>query len=216
MSRPWSQLVLFACLACILHGAVAQDAATTEDGPTLYGVELEPKAEFPDGKAQYLEARASAIGQQYKVDGTDLDQPILVSVLTRDPADVVRVRLAKVSFDEPDRDEVTTGATRLDFGFRTFDGFKIWATADKPTDYQLIVWVGDPIPEALPSVAVPASKYVEPTAAPGSPMAGPGSPAASGVTFSKLELALGGALLLMILGALVFFLRRKSSAGVSP
>ena len=84
MSRPWLQLVLFACLSCIMHGAVAQDAATTEDGPTLYGVELEPKADFPDGKAQYLEARASAIGQQYKVDGTDLDQPILVSVLTRD------------------------------------------------------------------------------------------------------------------------------------
>lgn len=216
MSRPWQRFTILACLLFAAHVASAQDNATPEDGPTLYGVELEPTTDFPDGKAKYLEAHATAVGQQYKVDGTDLDQPILVSVLTRDPSDVVRVRLTKVSFDEPDRDEMTTGATRLDFRFRTFDGFKIWVTADDPADYQLIVWVGDPIAEALPAVAVPASKYAEPAGAPVGPLAAPGSPAAGGVTFSKLELALGGAMLLMVLGILVFLIRRKPSAGVSP
>ncbi len=209
MSRLWLRVALFAWLSCTVYGAAAQDDSAPEEGAKLYGVELEPKDEFPNGKAQYLEARADATGHQYKVDGTYPDQPILVSVLTRDPADEVRVRLTKISFDEPDRDETTTGATRLDFGFRTFDGFKIWVTADKPTEYQLIVWVGDPIVEALPPVAVPASQYVEPAT-------GPGNSAASGISFSKLELALGGAMLLMLLGALVFFLRRKPSAGVSP
>ncbi|MEO6104147.1 MAG: hypothetical protein ABIP44_10985 [Pseudoxanthomonas sp.] len=216
MSRPWLRVALLACLSFTGVGAAAQDVPASEEGPTLFGVELQPTDDFPNGKAQYLQARANPTGQQYKVDDIGLDQPILVSVLTRDPADVVRVRLTKISFDEPDRDAMTTGATRLDFGFRTFDGFKIWVTADKPTEYQLIVWAGDPIVEALPPLAIPASKYVEPTAASGSPAAATGNPAAGGITFSRLELALGGMLLLLIVGVLAFFIRRKPSAGVSP
>ena len=132
MGRAWLGVWLLAWLSCTRHGAAAQDASAPEEGAKLYGVELEPKDDFPDGKAQYLEARADATGQQYKVAGTELDQPILVSVLTGDPADVVRVRLTRISSDGPDSDQTTTGATRLDSGFRPFHGLRRWVPAGTP------------------------------------------------------------------------------------
>jgi hypothetical protein len=208
VTRTFLRLALFGLLASLGVVAYGQESAGASEGPQMWGVELEPTTDFPDGKAKYLQGEADSVGQRFKLEGTELDQPILVSVLTRDPADKVRVRIVKDDWDKPERDQSTAGATRLDFAFRTFDGFKVWVTADKPTEYQLIVWVGDPVDEPLPAVAVPASTFVEKPGASG--------PSRGGVTFSPLELALAGALALVLIGLVVFALmRRKESSGVA-
>lgn len=191
--------------------ACAQDAAEDE-APQMYGLELSPKDAFPNGNAVYLQGEADAKGQRFQVPATELEQPILVSVLTKNATDKVRVRLVKDDWAAPDRDVTTEGAERLDLGFRTFDGFKIWVTADEPTPYQLIVWVGAPLDIAPPPMAEPASTFVETDA---NKAATPAS--ASGVSFSYLELILAAVLALVVIGFLAFLLmRRKGSNGVSP
>lgn len=214
-----SRLAVSLITALLLAGSASVHARAPAEEPagfTLFGLELTPKDDFPNGNATYLEANADAQGQRYSLTGTELDQPILVSVLTRNASDKVRVRIVKDDWDAPDRDVSTAGGKRLDMGFRTFDGFKLWVTADKPTDYQLIVWVGDAMEIALPPIAQPASTFVQ---KPGVAVAEePASETSkSGLSLSYLELALGGALLLMIAGLLMFLLmRRKPASGGSP
>ncbi len=208
--RGTSGWVAAICLTWLSIGStLAQDEAPS-DAPIVYEMQLSPKPDFPNGEAVYLQGEADAAGQRYSLGGTELNQPILVSVLTQDPTDDVRVRIVKDDWDAPDRDASTAGAKRLDFGFRTFDGFKLLVTADQPTDYQLIVWVGAPMQIPAPALAEPASTFVE------SPSAG-GAASASGVSFSYLELILIGVLALAVLGFLAFLLtRRKPATGVSP
>lgn len=203
-------LGLLALAVLFVGQANAQDEAASET-PDVYGLELSPKPDdFPNGNAVYVQAEADGKGQRYSVSGTELNQPILVSVLTQDPADNVRVRIVKDNWDAPDRDVATAGGKRTDLGFRTFDGFKIWVTADAPVDYQLIVWVGAPMDIPPPPMAEPASTFVEPESA-------KGAAAGGGVSFSYLELVLAGVLALVVLGFGAFLLtRRKASNGVSP
>lgn len=211
MNRIWLHLACLTCLsASFLHSPVALSAEALAT-PEMFPLELTPKDEFPNGNATYLQATADAEGIRYQLEGTELDQPILVSVLTRDAADNVRVRIVKDDWSKPERDAVTAGNDRLDFGFRTFDGFKLWITADKPTEYQLIVWAGDPVEAEIPPIAVPASQFVDGAASKS------GGPADSGRSYSPLELGLAGALLLMLGGLVAFmFSRRTVKPGVSP
>jgi hypothetical protein len=197
-------------LAVLFVGQAQAQDEPVDDGQVVYGLELSPKPDFPNGNAVYLQAEADGKGQRYSLTGTELNQPILVSVLTQDPADNVRVRIVKDDWDAPDRDVTTAGEKRTDLGFRTFDGFKLWVTADAPTDYQLIVWVGAPMDIPPPPLAEPASTFVEPESAKVAASGG-------GVSFSYLELVLAGILALVVLGFVAFLLtRRKASNGVSP
>ena len=207
--RGTSGWVAAICLTWLSIGStLAQDEAPS-DAPIVYEMQLSPKPDFPNGEAVYLQGEADASGHRYSLAGTELNQPIMVSVLTQDPTDDVRVRIVKDDWDAPDRDVHTTGEKRVNLGFRTFDGFKLWVTADKPTDYQLIVWVGAPMEVELPPLAEPASTFVEPE--------GTGAASGSGVSFSYLELILAGVLALVVLALLAFLLlRRKANPGVSP
>lgn len=226
MKRHWYRTVALSTMFAAAFCAHAQDAGDEPAAREVYPLELSPKDDFPNGEATYLQATADSVGQRYALGGTELDQPILVSVLTRDPSDNVRVRIVKDDWDAADRDQTTAGAERLDFGFRTFDGFRLWITADEPTEYQLIVWAGAPIDVDLPSIAEPASTFVEGQRSPdrkardsraGDGNADAAGQRADGVSFSRLELMLGAAIALMLVGLVAFLLirRRKPLTGVS-
>jgi len=231
MKRHWYLTVAFSTMFAAALGAQAQDTGDEPAAPEVYTLELAATDDFPNGETSYLQSTADSAGQRYALGGTELDQPILVSVLTRDASDNVRVRIVKDDWDAPDRDQTTSGAKRLDMGFRTFDGFRVWVTADTPTEYQLIVWVGAPMASEPPPIAEPASTFVEGQRSPDRNARDTGAGAsvtpegntdtagrrADGVSFSRLELMLGATIGLMLLGLVVVLLmgRRKPSTGVS-
>lgn len=211
--QPWLPLLAAVLLSCASGAGHAQDEAPEEN--TVYAIEVKPDDRIAEGRSAFLQGEADEAGQKFSLEGLYLDDPIVVSVFTQHPGETVRVRLVKDSWDKPERDEQTNDQQRADFRFRTFDGFKIWITADTPTAYQLVVTVGDKLPLPVPSIAVPADEYVEghSSSAP-APEAAPAAPAGAGVSFSYLELGLIAALLLVIVAFGAFLLmRRKSGPG---
>jgi len=201
-------------LAAGLHVAVAQDESAEN---TIYPIEVQADERVATGRAAFLQGNADAKGQRFLLGGLDLDDPIAVSVFTQNPGEQVRVRLVKDHWDAPERDEMTNDEQRVDFTFRTFDEFKIWVTADQPTPYQLVVWVGDKLALPVPSIAIPASTYAEGSAADRARAPDretPAAPGSSGVSFSYLELGLIAALLLIVIAFGAFLLiRRKPVQG---
>ena len=207
---------LLRCTAglCLALMAMAHSGPARADDPvrTIYNIELEPDARIQGGKSAFLQGTATPYGHQFQVLGTELDQPISVGLYTRDPSHPLRLRLVKDSFKEPVREVQTDANGRIDLHFRTYDGFKLWVAASDPTDYQLVVWVGDERVAAPPPVVVPASEYVEPLA--GTGMSGKHADVASTSGFSKLEIGLAAVLCLaLLIGVGMFVLRRKPAGG---
>lgn len=190
----------------------AQEEAAT-DAP--YDITVEPDSHMANGRSAFLQGEADAQGQRFRLEGLDLDSPVSVSVFTQHRGEQVRVRLVKDNWDAPERDEQTDDRQRVDFKFRTFDSFRIWITAETPTPYQLVVWVGDKVALPLPSIAIPASQYVEGRSAAAATDAMPHPAAAAaatrggGVSFSYLELALIATLLLVVIAFGSFVLMRR-------
>ena len=209
--------MLLAAISFVSH---AQEESSEEN--TVYAIEVKPDDRIPEGRSAFLQGEADAKGQKLLLEGLYLDDPISISVFTEHPGEKVRVRLVKDSWDKPERDAETDDERRVDFQFRTFDGFKIWITADTPTPYQLVVWVGDKVQLPVPSIAVPASDYREgqgassPAAPEDASIATPAAPTAAkaGVSLSYLELGLIAALLLVVIAFGAFLLlRRKPGQG---
>ena len=214
----WRHALLAMLLAASSFASHAQEESSEEN--TVYSIEVKPDERIPEGRSAFLQGEADANGQKLILEGLYLDDPISISVFTEHSSEKVRVRLVKDSWDNPERDAETGEEGRVDFQFRTFDGFKIWITADTPTPYQLVVWVGDKLQLPVPSIAVPASDYQEGQgssssgAADAAATAAPSVPGKGGVSLSYLELGLITALLLVIIVFGGFLLsRRKTGQG---
>lgn len=209
MSRARRMLAAALCMAALTLGA-ACPAFADDPVRTIYDIELQPDARIHGGKSAFLQGTATPYGHQFQVQGTELDQPIAVGLYTRNPAHPLRLRIVKDSFMHPERELQTDTNGRIDLHFRTYDGFKLWIAASEPTDYQLVVWVGDEMTHATePPAVVPASEYVEPAMS--------GNAAAAGTTgsgWSKREMGLAAILgLVLLIGGGMLFLRRKSAGG---
>lgn len=207
-----NQLVGLGTALLIAHGALAQDdGANAEAGArqTLQ-IEVQNDTRLPDGKSAFIEGTTDAIGQKFLLEGTEVTQPIIVGVYTEHPDDDVRVQIVKDHWDRPEREASTAGSGKAEFEFRTFDGFKLNISAPQETAYQLVVWVGNEPPLAIPSIASPASTFTDPAASANADRDGP-SASHAGISLSPLELALIG-MLVLVGGVLVALLvRRKSS-----
>lgn len=195
--------------ATVLAIGIAGPAFADDPVRTIYDIELQPDARIHGGKSAFLQGTATPYGHQFQVQGTELDQPIAVGLYTKDPSHPLKLRVVKDSFKEPVREEHTGADGRIDLRFRTYDGFKLWVAAEQPTDYQLVVWVGDEMPSTAPPPAlVPASEYVEPPTSAKSPIAG------SRGGWSKREMAMALVLgLMLLIGSGMLFLRRKPVGG---
>lgn len=211
----WRACLAVALLSTALVPQVRAQDEEAEERPVMQ-IELESDARMPGGKSAFLQGDADATDQWFVVQETDVVQPISVGVYTRDPGDEVRVRIVKDDWDKPEREADTGGSGKAEFYFRTFDDFKIGIDAETPTAYQLVVWVGDEPLMAPPSIAVPASKYVEPAAkaTDGRPADSSANPAEKpdGISLSYLEMGLLALLLTIIVGfAAVKLSRRKKN-----
>lgn len=186
----------------------AQEAA---DDATIYRVEPVEDERLPGGRSSFLQGTADAAGDRFLVEGTQLLEPISVRVEPADPGRVLRVRIVKDDWTLPERDDTTQLSGKVSFNFRTYDGFKFWITADEPTDYRLVVWIGDEIQIPLPAVVVPASEFPEVANDTEQPS---GAREESGeIRFTVLELLL---IVMLLSGGGVgafLWLRRKSNGG---
>lgn len=165
-------------------------------------IEVKPDERTPHGKSAFIHGETDAIGDVFLVEGLDVMQPVYVGVYTKNTGDKIRVRLAKDDLDKVEQEGNTEGVGKAEFKFRTYESFKIGIDAEKDTEYQIMVWVGDEMPLEQPPVAVPASEYVEPENKTG---AGGKN---GGVSFSYLELGLIG-FVLVLLGIVAVFMFRK-------
>lgn len=209
--KPWAAtaLALYALGFAASFDAHAQDESEER---VIYRIEPAADERIPEGKSSFLQGETDAEGTRFLVEGTGILQPIAVGVYTKNPDSKLRVRVVKDSFDKPERDAATDGEGRAEFKFRTFDSFKLWITADEPTEYQLVVWIGDEIALPIPSVAVPASEFREPAG--GATPAGASAPASAGggVSLSYLELGLIATLLLVVVGFALFIVSRRKAS----
>lgn len=193
-------------LACVLAAAWLSPAApaTAQDDDqvrTVYDIELKQDPRIATGRSAFLKGTATPYGHQFQVEGTALDEPISVGLYAADPSRPLRMRVVKDSFGEPVREVQTDADGRAEVNFRTYDGFKLWVSAPEPTDYQLVVWVGDEIVETPPAAAIPASEYA----------ADPANAGAAGMHRPLWKYAAGAILLLVLAAAVVFVLRRRKS-----
>ncbi|TJY59861.1 hypothetical protein E4T66_11810 [Sinimarinibacterium sp. CAU 1509] len=214
--RQWQYLLAAAAFfACGLNTeARAQDSGEVER--PIYPVEFKDDPRFPGGKSAFIHGAADATGYRFIVEGTQLEEPIAVTVLTQNSGEAIKAVIVKDNWDAPEREGTTAESGRVDFRFRTYDGFKIGLSSDTPTDYQLIVWVGEPLPVEIPSIAVPASAFqgAAATSTTEVPTASgdDGGSSRGGIALSWLELGLMLAVLALG-GAFVALLvtRRKSN-----
>jgi len=197
--------LLAVLLAALSLAAAAPSIAQAGDGDqvrTVYDIELKEDARIATGKSAFLKGTATPYGHQFQVEGTALDQPISVGLYAVDPARPLRIRVVKDSFGEPVREVQTDAQGRAELYFRTYDGFKLWVSAAEPSDYQLVVWLGEELVAPPPPAAIPASEYA----------ADPANAGAAGTRRPLWKYGLGAALLLALVASAVFFLRRNRSS----
>lgn len=202
---------VFLCLV-LIGSARAQDVPER----AIFDIELKEDARLAGGKSAFLEGQTNPYGQQFQVLETQLQQPIAVGLYTPDPNHPLKLRIAKGTLDEPIREMETDAEGRIDLKFRTHEGFKLWVTAAEPSDYQLVVWVGNELPVQPPQVVISTTAY-EAAIASGESGSGDAAPTRlSGFGLSRLEMGLGLALLLVVvLVGFVFMSRRKNVRGTT-
>lgn len=209
----WRTCIAMALLFAVQAPQVHAQDEEAEESPVLQ-IDVEPDARMPGGKSAFLRGETERTAQWFMVEGTDVLQPISVGVYTRDPDDRVRVRIVKDDWEKPEREASTAGSGKAEMYFRTFDNFKIGVDAETPTEYQLVVWVGDEVQMTPPAIAVPASEYVEPaTNAEGERVVGASAnpqKKAGGVSLSYLEIALMALLLAIGVGFAAVKLSRRN------
>lgn len=139
---------------------LAARTAAQPPRPTSYGLTLASSREIANGRIAMVQATAGAAPDRYVVENLTVLQPVEVLVVTRDPADAVKVQVAKVLWDSPEREGWTTGSGAASFRFRTEGDFKVTVTAPaRSRDYQLVVWAGDALRPAIASPFVSMDAY---------------------------------------------------------
>jgi len=205
-SRLVSGGALFLYILFASSTAVAQDDVEPEER-SLMQIEVKADDRIPEGKSAFIQGQADKLGDKYLIEGIEIAQPIHVGVFTEHTDDKVRVRIIKDDWEKAEQEQSTNDTSKAEFKFRTFDNFKIWVTADQETPYQLMVWIGDELEISQPSIAVPASEYVEPKENASNKN---NANSSGGVSFSYLELGLIGVVLLLLIGFGIIFLRKKN------
>lgn len=186
-------------LAVSTAGAAAQDAsaaaqARTVNDPSAYRIVFAPHDELENGKIAMAEGTAGPDGVRFVAEHLSILQPVVVTVLAKDPDDDVRVALSKYRYDEADRSGTTKGEGIYTTRLRTQGDLKIVVSSQERKPFQLVVWAGDEVERPMTPVIVSDPGRVA------------GSGWASGGTVTWV---LAGALAAGLLGAIVF--RRKRS-----
>ncbi len=158
----WQVLVF--TLTVLLAGPFAAHAQPMEiqkiDAP-IDELALQPDPDL-GGRSGIFTGTTDETGQRYYVMKIDVMSPVSINVLADDPAKPVDVSLHRTVWDRPDEQSRTDAQGNYAFTGRIDDFVGIWLKAEEPSDYHLLVWVGDPVPVEVPPVIYNAGKPVEP------------------------------------------------------
>lgn len=138
--------------------AVAWSVQAASPPIKSYRLELKKYAEIEHGKAAIVKGDAGVQPHRFVVDGVNMNMPIVVLARPLRASDTVDVRLTKYGWDKVLREGKAKGEP-LALKFRTEGEFQISVSADKPTPYRLLVWVGDEVKPEMRPVVVKASEY---------------------------------------------------------
>lgn len=152
----YTRFVMAAILLAALSPGLGAQAA-----PKSWRLQLKAYPTLEQGTASLVEGTATPAGDRFFVEHLSIIQPVAVTVITRDPADDVKLALSKYRFDEADRTASTAGSGKAQIKLRTQGEMKIVVTAAKPTKYQLAVWAGPEIKPVPPPVVLTPKQMAE-------------------------------------------------------
>lgn len=146
-------------VVCTAASAFGQASKTEKEvgriiSPKVFRIELKKIPELDKGKIMMAEGTAGPDGVKFVGTNFSILQPLIVTVLARNPDDDVRVQLSKYRYDQADRKGSTKGSGIYTTKLRTQGDLKVVVSAPTPTPFQLVVWAGDEIERAIKPVVV--------------------------------------------------------------
>lgn len=150
-------------LAGLLAGVLvlAGGAAAQAEPPNPIRLEPKPMEGLRSGKAVVVKGKAGPEGHRFVVEGVTALMPVTVLLRPVRPGEDVRVRISKYGWNQPLREERTDDGIAT-VKFRTEGEFQATVLADTPTEYRLLVWVGDEAKPPMRPIVVKASEFEGP------------------------------------------------------
>ncbi len=169
-----------------------------------YKLELKEAKGLPNGKVATLQGTAHPEGDQFFVEAVGVLQPVVVTLVAKNPGDEIKVILAKQRWDENLREATTGPDGKAILKLRTQGELRIIVKGEGDKPYNLIVWVGAEVKpdfDAHPALT-PMKSYK------GSGAAGPGAPGKAGGGSGTTGIVIAAVLGVLLIG-LVVWLKRK-------
>ncbi len=151
-------VVMFACIVVLATATIA--AAQTTAKIPVYRLEPRVVPDIPGGKAVLVSGKAGVTPHRFFLENLHMLVPVLVTVRSVNPQDVINVKITKLKWDDPLREGNTAGGNQVSFRFRTQGEFQVSLDSAKPAaPYKMMVWVGKDIRPGVRPVFVPKSQY---------------------------------------------------------
>lgn len=152
LRRATAFLLAFALV--LAGGAAAQDPPA----PNIIRLDPKPMEGLRAGRAVVVKGKAGPDGHRFLVEGVTALMPVTVLLRPVERGGEVRLQVSKYAWNQPLREGETDGDI-LTLKFRTEGEFQATVLADEPTEYRLLVWVGDEAKPELRPVVVKASEF---------------------------------------------------------
>ncbi len=166
-NRPRSVAVplLIAMLALVgsIRHAAAQPLEVDEIKAPVEELALEPDTDL-GGRLAVVQGSADAEGRRYFAVKIHVMSPTVIAVFADDPAKPIQVSLHRSVWNRPDASGTTDAEGNYEFTGRLESTVGIWLKAEQPSDYHLMVWVGDPVPVEVPPIFFDNDRPVKQTA----------------------------------------------------
>lgn len=142
--------VIALCAVFALSPALSAQSSS----PKSYRLQLTAHKQISPGKAALVQGTASSAGDRFFVEHLSIIQPVMVTLITQDPNDDVKLQLSKYRFDVGDKTASTKGSGRASIKLRTQGEMKIVVSGAEAKKYQLVVWAGDELKPEPPTVVL--------------------------------------------------------------
>jgi hypothetical protein len=138
------------------------DSSTAQDN-RIYRLEPKVLTSVPGGKIAVVAGKATSKPYRFFLDNLNMLIPVSVVLIPETPGERVDIAIGKDGRQAPDRADDTRKGP-VNFRFRTQGEFQIAVTAvDKPTDYRLVIWVGEEVKPDFAPIVVKRSEFREPS-----------------------------------------------------
>lgn len=189
----WNRLAVAMLLLALPFAARAEEPA--------YRLDLKPAKGLPNGRVAALKAIATRVPDKFYIPNVFVLQPVVVTVFSENPADVVKVRLGKDRWDESLMEGATGPDGKAILKLRTQGEVRISVSAaEGRRPYKLLVWVGDEVKVTPEPAVMSMAEYRKNNPEPLWDRLGP-----------ALSWGAGAAIVAALLATLYFYLRRRGT-----